>query len=84
MSTQYPECEKYAEKLEEINHLRDFIGFLSKQNIVLGEWLTSGNGIKPINHNLTPETLAAKFYGIDMGIVKEERLELERSVRNKD
>lgn len=82
MTTQYPECEKLAEKRAEIDHLTDFVAFLAKQGIILGEWLDSQNNLRPINTALTPEVLAAKFYGIDMKKVNAERAELERSIRD--
>lgn len=82
MTTQYPECEKLSEKREEIDHLTDFVAFLAKQGIILGEWLDSGYHLKPISNELTPEVLAAKFYGIDMNTVQKERAEIERTIRS--
>ena len=81
----YTECEKLAEKREEVNQLMEFLSFLNKNGVQLGEFHQGDNNpwLNPINLERSGEVLAAKFLGVDMKIVDKERAELERSIIGK-
>lgn len=79
------ECEKLAENREQVNNLMQFLTFLNKNGVQFGEHRNCVNNtpwLNPINLEREGETLAAKFLGIDMDKVEQERVQLERSIRN--
>lgn len=79
------ECEKVAENREQVNNLMQFLTFLNKNDVQFGEHRNCVNNtpwLNPINLEREGETLAAKFLGIDMDKVEQERVQLERSIRN--
>lgn len=81
----YTECEKLSKKREQVNELMEFLVFLNKNGIQFGEFRDCTNNtpwLNPINLERNGETLAAKFLGIDMDKVEQERIQLERSIRS--
>ncbi len=81
-NTDYPECEKLTEHRSKINELLDFISFLNKNGIYFGKHHQSDNNpwLDPVNLEREGETIAAKFYGVDMKKVEEEREKLARTL----
>ena len=77
------ECEKLAEHREEVNNLMEFLLFLNRSGIQFGKFHESDNNpwLDPINLEKGGEVIAAKFLGIDMAKVDEERQLLEKSLR---
>ncbi|MFS1436213.1 MULTISPECIES: hypothetical protein [Vibrio] len=83
--TKFVECEKLAEKREQVNDLMEFLTFLNKNGVQFGEHRNCINNtpwLNPINLERNGEILAAKFLGIDMDKVEQERVLLERSIHS--
>lgn len=79
--TPYPECEKLSKHLNEINLISDFFAYLNNNGIVLAKWSEKETHLVPTSTNVTPEKLAAGFFGIDMGLVEKERRDITTSLK---
>ncbi|EGQ9284575.1 hypothetical protein F7U66_01710 [Vibrio parahaemolyticus] len=78
------ECEKLSENRKQVDELMEFLTFLNKNGVYFGEQRECTNNtpwLNPVNLERNGETLAAKFLGIDMEKVEQERIQLERSIR---
>ncbi|MCY9874519.1 hypothetical protein [Vibrio barjaei] len=81
----YPECEKLTENRERVDDLMEFLLFLNKNGVQFGKHRDCINNtpyLDPINLERSGEVLAAKFLGIDMSKVDEERTKIERSIQS--
>lgn len=73
---QYPECEKLSEHHSQMEIIREFLEWASENGMEFGSWEPGLPGqvhdnFNPVNQSI--DQYLARYFGIDMGKVDEER-----------
>lgn len=82
MENQYPECEKMAKVKDKSQIIGEFIDWIIETQKFIVCVDSGYGGYYPVN--ITIEELLAKFFGIDLNKVEEERRQMLDEIRKKN